>query len=201
VIQGHLPIPLNAIGVEQAKRLARRLGEWRPRIDALISSDLLRAAQTAEPAAQACGLPITWNAAWRERGFGELEGKTIGQKAIWEAASGGLDAVGAEPSAMFYERVRGALQALPASFATARTVAVVTHGGPCRAILKMFSDRRLPLVAGEITPDVVEIANCSIMRLKYVEAAWSVECVNDVAHLSGMANDEARIGDQARMSE
>ncbi len=49
-IQGHIDIPLAASGVEQALRLARRLGheaEQGARLDAIYSSDLQRALQTA----------------------------------------------------------------------------------------------------------------------------------------------------------
>ena len=52
--QGQVDVPLNGVGHEQARRLAARLhGEA---FDALISSDLQRAQQTAQPLAQALGL-------------------------------------------------------------------------------------------------------------------------------------------------
>src|SRR5262249_40128007 len=158
-----------------------------------ISSDLLRAAQTARLIAEASGLTVTRDQSWRERGFGELEGKTIGQKAIWEAASGGVDAMGAEAPEACYARVRGAVAGLAQDLKSAGTIGVVTHGGPCRSILKMLSDGRLRQADGEQAPGAVEIWNCSIMRLERLGDAWKVACVNDVEHLRGMTNDEARM--------
>jgi len=60
-IQGHIDIPLAETGLAQARRLAVRLArEAREgqRIDAIYSSDLMRAQQTAQPFADALGLPM-----------------------------------------------------------------------------------------------------------------------------------------------
>src|SRR5687768_7173665 len=67
VVQGHLPVPLNDLGRRQAALLAARLTVASPRIGRVISSDLPRAAQTAQPIAAALGLSIEFDAAWRER--------------------------------------------------------------------------------------------------------------------------------------
>jgi len=53
IVQGHLPVPLNDLGHRQAAALAARLAAASPRIGRLISSDLSRAAQTAESIARA----------------------------------------------------------------------------------------------------------------------------------------------------
>ena len=45
--QGHTDVPLNDIGLQQAKRLAQRLYKERVHFDVLYSSDLTRAYQTA----------------------------------------------------------------------------------------------------------------------------------------------------------
>lgn len=50
ILQGHLPGKLTPLGVEQAKRLALRLKE--EKIDAIYSSDLARASDTAKEIAK-----------------------------------------------------------------------------------------------------------------------------------------------------
>src|SRR5580700_4292225 len=91
VLQGHQPTPLNVLGVRQAKLLAQRLAAIQPPLDVLVSSDLRRAAQTAGSIAATCGLRVHADAAWRERSFGLLEGKPVGERATWQAASGEMD--------------------------------------------------------------------------------------------------------------
>ena len=73
-IQGHRDLPLNGSGLAQAEALAGRLAGQR--FDALYSSDLLRARQTAQPLADVLGLPVRLEPELRERHFGCCEGKT-----------------------------------------------------------------------------------------------------------------------------
>lgn len=67
--QGHTDIPLDETGRAQAATLARELAS--AGIERVISSDLLRARQTAE----ALGLPVETRSDLRERAFGEWEGR------------------------------------------------------------------------------------------------------------------------------
>src|SRR5687767_15143032 len=101
ILQGHLPTPLNTVGLRQAKRLADRMKRHVPTVTALVSSDLPRAAQTAAPIAAACGLPVFFDPAWRERGFGEFEGRHVGERDTWRAAHGDTDPPGAESRPAF----------------------------------------------------------------------------------------------------
>lgn len=188
-IQGHLPTPLNALGREQARLLARRVGAMNPPIDVLISSDLARAAQTAEPIAAACNLAVHHDAAWRERYLGSFQGKTVGERGIWLAATGHTDVPDAEPVDDMLARTRRALAALPVAYPGAGTIAVVTHGGPCKMVLRLFAERLLPVPADHPITDPTNAPNCSLTRLTYDRTAglWSVYCLNDVAHLDDLA--------------
>ena len=193
VLQGHLPTPLNPLGLRQARRLAERVARHVPKVTALVSSDLRRAEQTAGPVAAACGLPVAYDPDWRERGFGEFEGRTVGERATWHAAHGDTDPPGAEPFDRFRARVLRALQDLPARFPSHRCVAVVTHGGPVGVLLRMLADGTLPLPAGASAPQVARVPNCSILELIREApdgaATWRVGCVNDVAHLSDLVTE------------
>lgn len=188
-LQGHQPTPLNLTGIRQANLLAARLTGFSPPIEVLISSDLARATQTAGPIASACGLPVIADPNWRERGFGLLEGKPVGNKEIWQAASGEIDPPGAEPTTQMHERVRKALMELTLTYRNKQAIAVVTHGGPLRAILKMLADGRLPATR-EHSIEIPQIANCSIMHLlvrRYRDGIrLRIVSINDVAHLGEM---------------
>jgi len=73
--QGHVDVPLNATGWEQARALANRLNSWP--IKALYSSDLQRASQTAAVLGERLSLTPVPSAHWRERYLGLFQGMTI----------------------------------------------------------------------------------------------------------------------------
>src|SRR5579872_1917671 len=76
-IQGHIDIPLNETGLEQARRIAARMareaGAGRG-VDAIYASDLMRARQTAEPTVAALGLSLKLQPGLRERAYGVFQG-------------------------------------------------------------------------------------------------------------------------------
>jgi len=186
-LQGHMPTPLNLAGMRQATLLASRLAAYSPAVDAIVSSDLPRATQTAGTIASACGLAMKVDPAWRERSFGLLEGKPVGDRKMWEVAAGEFDPPGAEPSAELHERIRTALLSIPEQFSNQQLIAVVTHGGPVRSILKMLADGRLETTRGHPPVEITTIPNCSVLHLlarHYREGIrWRIEAVNDVSHL------------------
>ena len=183
IVQGHLPVPLNDLGRRQAALLAARLKLATPRIGRVISSDLPRAAQTAEPIARGLGLPIEFDSAWRERLLGEFQGRSVGERRTWTLATGDETPPGAESVGEFESRVRAALDAI-AMPADGSAVAVVTHGGPVRVVLRMLSDGRLA-VDGDAPPLPPLIENCSILQLHRTrEGRWRIACVNEASHLA-----------------
>lgn len=72
---GHSPTPLSELGKKQAEATAQTLA--REHINAIYTSDLLRAVQTAQPLADLAGLKFTKTSAFRERNVGVLEGLTF----------------------------------------------------------------------------------------------------------------------------
>jgi broad specificity phosphatase PhoE len=124
-------VPLTELGHAQAEAAAAELAGLGP--GALVSSDLLRARQTAEHCARATGLPIALTPALREQGYGVLEGRP--SRELWDlvdwtdphwAAEGG------ESLAALHARVGGYLAGLRAD-PPADVVALVTHGDTIRA--------------------------------------------------------------------
>ena len=72
---GHGPTPLSPLGLRQAENTAKLLAK--EGVNAIYSSDLHRALQTAEPLSQLTGIPIIPSPAFRERNVGVLEGLTF----------------------------------------------------------------------------------------------------------------------------
>ena len=74
-LQGHLDIPLNDVGLWQARQAALALAD--EPIDAIYSSDLQRAWVTAQAIAETTQAPLTAHQGLRERSFGVLQGHTF----------------------------------------------------------------------------------------------------------------------------
>ncbi|SFE09966.1 histidine phosphatase family protein [Blastococcus tunisiensis] len=126
---GH--VPLTPTGHAQAAAAATELAGLGP--GALISSDLLRAVQTAEHCAAATGLPVVTTPALREQGYGELEGRP--SRELWDVVDWTdphWAAAGGESLAELHARVAAFLKDLSAE-PPADVVALVTHGDTIRA--------------------------------------------------------------------
>ena len=149
--QGHADRPLNDTGREQAEALAAELaGEP---IAAVYSSDLLRAHETARVVADRLGLDVTAVPALRERRFGSWEGlQDVEVERRFPGANGPPDG---ETREEMTRRVLDSLAEIAAAHA-GRTVLVVSHGGPIRAVLRHHSH---PLCEEPV-------ANCSLVDLE-----------------------------------
>ena len=138
--QGHEDIPLNASGLQQAKRLAARLAGQH--FDAVIASDLIRALETARAVAPVlAGQPVVQlDSRWREQHLGVIQGLTHADTVArgWTYPQTPLEAWdGAESRAQLMQRVRAPLAELFAQFAGGR-VLVVSHGGTLRAAVQLL---------------------------------------------------------------
>jgi broad specificity phosphatase PhoE len=159
LMQGQTPhVPLTDLGHRQAAGAAAELAGLRP--GALLSSDLLRAVQTAEHCARATGLDITTTPALREQGYGELEGRP--SRELWDVVDWTdphWSAAGGESLAELYGRVRAFLKDLAAE-PPADVIALVTHGDTIRAARA---------VAAGLGPDALPVVtphNGTVTRLE-----------------------------------
>jgi broad specificity phosphatase PhoE len=124
-------VPLTALGHAQAGTAAAELAGLAP--GALLSSDLVRAVQTAEHCARATGLPIVTTPMLREQGYGGLEGRP--SRELWDVVDWTdphWSAPGGESLAELHGRVEAFLKDLCAE-PPADVIALVTHGDTIRA--------------------------------------------------------------------
>ena len=69
---GHTNVPLSINGIQQAKKLAKKMKIFS--VDYILSSDLDRAVHTALPVSKELGIPIRIEKGLREVSFGNFEG-------------------------------------------------------------------------------------------------------------------------------
>lgn len=188
--QGHIDVPLNDTGHEQARRLGLRL-QGEP-VQYVVCSDLMRTQQTTAPSAQLLGLPVQTTVSLREQHFGVVEGLRAEDiqaqhPRAWEDwllfnADRGMP--GGESTRQFHGRVMAALTDIARQH-LGNTVLVVTHGG----VLDMVW--RTARGLGLDGPRQSDIPNAGVNRIRLDDATrpetlqilgWA-----DTAHLQGLA--------------
>jgi broad specificity phosphatase PhoE len=189
---GWSPVPLTERGRRQAEAAARALATRLP--TAIISSDLVRARETAEPIAAACGLPLALDERLRERSVGVFDGLLFSEaEARYPEAWARMlardpDAVPerAETVDQVFARVTAAIDAIVAAHTGGRVI-VVTHG---IALFHMFA-HVVGLGSPRGSQRVFVLAdNASVTHLEHRADAdrghWRIYTVNDTAHLAGV---------------
>jgi probable phosphoglycerate mutase len=188
-MQGQLDIPLDATGRQQAARLASALtGEG---LEAIYSSDLVRARATAEAVAQRCGLPVCTDMRLRERGFGRFEGLTHAEielrwpedAARWRQREPGFSPGGGETLLQFHARCVPAAAEIAARH-PGQAIALVAHGGVLDALYR---------AATRLAPDAPrswQLGNATINRLLWNGSGFVLVGWDDAGHLSAPAAGE-----------
>jgi broad specificity phosphatase PhoE len=181
--QGQHDLPLTALGEAQAIATARRLMVERP--VALVSSDLIRARQTAEAIAEACGLEVELDPGLREVDVGSWVGLTSEEAAArdpagharWVAGGTGWDDGETYPA--MAERVVDAANTIASRHGPTDRVVVVAHGGPIRALaahaVALEGDGRRRLAAGP---------NASLTTIDVRDDGWRLVAYNDAGHIA-----------------
>lgn len=135
-VQGQTDTALNDLGRQQAAAAAPLLAALKP--DAIVASDLARAADTAAALATLTNLPVRTDPRLRERSFGLWQGLTVTEVAArfpdehsrWRAGARS-PGCGVEDLDDLGKRVSEALQEA-ADGVAGGTVVVTTHGGAAR---------------------------------------------------------------------
>lgn len=191
--QGQVDVPLNAVGLEQARRVGARLaGEG---FQHLLASDLIRTQQTAAPIGQLrAQLPLLvpeLNSGLREQNFGEQDGMRVEDIQTqfpdawsqWTRFDPDFAFTGGESTRQFHARVMAAIHAL-VDVHRQKTLVVVTHGGVLDMIYR--TARALPLSG----PRQSDIPNGGINRVRVSGSSGEVRLDvlgwADTQHLADM---------------
>lgn len=179
-LQGWRDIPLNEVGRQQAKSVQRYLQQQDIRFDAVLTSDLKRAIETAEIAFE--GYPTVFNqdAQLRERNYGIYEGHPW-QNLIQlpdqpspeiNLRNPKLDVPEGESLTVFHERVIQAFNRIATERPTQR-LAIIAHGGVIEMVWRYIKKIELT------TPRSERILNASVnhfsidQQQQWQEIAWA----------------------------
>lgn len=187
--QGQVDAPLNAVGHEQARRLALRLAGEGAHL--LVSSDLMRTQQTALPINQERLTPfpadMVLEPALREQSFGAVDGMRVPDIQVQYPAAWGqwikfhpdFAFEGGESTAQFHARVMASLRRLARSHPQ-QTLLVVTHGGVLDMVYR--TAHQLPLSG----PRQSVIPNAGLNRVRMDDDIPHIITWADTQHLAGM---------------
>ncbi len=182
--QGHADVPLNEVGYRQARLLARRLAAEGVRFDAIYSSDLARAFQTAWEIGAAVKVPVQLLPNLREIDLGTWSGLTYDEIktthpteiALLEQGQD-IPRGGGETLSALRKRVVEAVDAI-ANHHKGSTLALVTHGGCIRMLLAHAESFQ-----GDGFERFPHIGNTSVSVVRVGRESWEILRVNDIAHL------------------
>lgn len=182
-IQGHTDVPLNATGRAQA--LAMAFNAAHHRFNAIYSSDLLRASETAQMLAQREDHTVKLLPQLRERHFGIFQGLTAAQGAErhpeaymhYVARDLEYDFGTGESLHAFAERVTAGIAWLVRHH-SGQTLAVVSHSGVLDVVYRRATGR--PFSA----PRDFKIPNCGLNWFHIDGQGWHLESWADRHYLN-----------------
>jgi probable phosphoglycerate mutase len=179
-IQGQSDVSLSELGHHQSRAVAAAL-QGLP-VEAIYASPLRRAMQTAQPVAEALGLPIRTDprlmevhaGVFQDRLRSELDGLFPDEYARWKSGDPDFAIPGGESRRDLMRRGREVFEDI--ARADCRQVVVVAHGGLLTAALKALLGipaQRHPLF----------LLNCSISRAELGNGQVRLLSLNQVDHL------------------
>ena len=181
-IQGHTDVPLNAVGRAQA--LAMAFNAAHQRFQAIYSSDLVRALETAQVLAQREDQEVKCLPQLRERHYGLFQGITAEEGAErypqayahYVARDLDYDFDTGESLRRFAERVTAGIDWLVRHH-SGQTIAAVSHSGVLDVVYRRATGRPLH------TPRDFVIPNCALNWFHFDGQGWHLEAWADRHYL------------------
>jgi broad specificity phosphatase PhoE len=178
--------PLSDRGIEQAARLAARLG--REQIGSILCSTLRRATMTAEHLSSVANVPLTLRADLQERNYGDIRGIAYEELGV-SILDPDYEPPGGETWREFHQRVAGVWRhierlILDTSPNSPEAIVVVTHG----LVLHALVSRHFDVAHLDGIPH--SFANTSVTVVD-PKPPWRVAMLNCTSHLSDTPLSEA----------
>jgi broad specificity phosphatase PhoE len=189
-IQGHADAPLSEVGLRQGQAVAIALAS-RP-IDAVYSSTLRRALETAHPIASHHQVKVRTDPRLMELNVGEFEGQLRTDLVVsrpvelarWLGGDEDFTIPGGESRRQLMQRGCEAIRSIAA--AGHQEAVIVTHGGLLSATLRALFSMSQPLPP-------FSLQNGSITRLSVdTHGRFELVALNEVGHLADVGVTEGR---------
>ena len=191
VWQGHLDTELSQAGLAQAAAAASDLAAYGP--DVIVSSDLARAAQTAQVVGRACGLQIRLDDRLREVNVGAWQGMSAqdvedAYPGVQAAILAGEDVPRGEHGetlAQVARRATDAARDVAEALEAGGVGVLVTHGVASRALVGGLLDwEQRPTWLG-----LAGLGNCAWAELRQHDGRWRLYTWNVMAREAPEADD------------
>ena len=188
VFTGHLNLALTELGHQQAKLTGEFILE-NYKVDAVYSSDLLRAADTGHAVADPLGLSLITDRRLREIYAGTWEGRSfddLSQNApsymVFRNDIGTCQTDGGESVAQLSCRVLEAFYEI-AERNEGKTVVIATHATPVRALMTHAQGKTLAQMK-----DVPWVTNASVTEVIYEDGKFHLGKICQDAHLGSIVS-------------
>ena len=190
IFAGQIDPALTELGFRQARVTAKFIAE-NYRVDAIYSSDLLRAYHTALAASETLGLPITVDRGLREIFAGSWEGRAFDALAEenspayrqWFQDIGHAQCPGGEAVAELAERIYQTVRRI-AEENEGKTVVLATHASPIRTVQWRSSGEDLGYMQ-----QIPWVSNASVSEFVYENGVLTPVKLSQDAHLADMKTE------------
>lgn len=183
--QGNAPVPLNHVGQTQARALAAYLAAQSQRIDAIYSSPLPRARQSAQAIADALALPVRTDNRLREVDTGDWQGLSRAEVEAWDSERYAayqadwynVPIPNGESRRQCQARARAAFDDIIARHPGC-TIGIVSHGGTLGMLLESL--------LGPIERPSLSNTSITVLEQGAPGAPWALVTVGMAPHLGSL---------------